>query len=77
MRPEQKTIFGKKPTVQCVDILLFDRYKLEFGRFKMKAIPTLGHTEAGTSFNAEGKLFTEDFFFIRDCGRKDFQQGDP
>ena len=50
---------------------------MEFGRFKLKAISTLGQTDACTSFYTEGRLFTGNSLLICGCGRTDLQQGDP
>tara|TARA_B100001996_G_scaffold379341_1_gene364941 strand:+ start:167 stop:1213 length:1047 start_codon:yes stop_codon:yes gene_type:complete len=72
-----KSTFGEKSSVWGADILLSDGDELEFGRFKLKAISTPGHTDACTSFYTEGRLFTGDSLLIRGCGRTDFQQGDP
>ena len=41
-----KSAFGENSAVQCADILLCDGDELEFGRFKLKAISTPGHTDA-------------------------------
>jgi sulfur dioxygenase len=72
-----KSAFGENSAVQCEDILLCDGDELEFGRFKLIAISTPGHTDACTSFYTEGRLFAGDSLLIRGCGRTDFQQGDP
>ena len=72
-----KSALSEKAKVLCADIMLKDRDELEFGRFKLKAISTPGHTDACTSFYTEGRLFTGDSLMIRGCGRTDFQQGDP
>lgn len=72
-----KSVFGEPAGVQCADILLKDGEELEFGRFKLEAIATPGHTDACTSFYTEGRLFTGDSLLIRGCGRTDFQQGSP
>ena len=72
-----KIVFGEMSEVKCADILIKDGEKLNFGRFKIKAISTPGHTDACTSFYTEGRLFTGDTLLIRSCGRTDFQEGDP
>ena len=39
-----KSTFGENPAVQCEDIMLCDEDELKYGRFKLKAISTLGNT---------------------------------
>ena len=72
-----KITFDENSGVTCADILLRESDELEFGRFKLRAISTPGHTNACNSFYCNGNLFTGDSLLIRSCGRTDFQQGDP
>ena len=72
-----KSVLGENSAVHCSDILLCDGDELEFGRFKLIAISTPGHTDACTSFYTEGRLFTGDSLLIRGCGRTDFKRGYP
>ncbi len=63
--------------LSCADVQLTDGMELSFGRFKIRAIATPGHTNTCTSFYCDGRLFTGDVLFIRDAGRTDFQEGSP
>tara|TARA_B100000700_G_scaffold303066_1_gene374161 strand:- start:2784 stop:3515 length:732 start_codon:yes stop_codon:yes gene_type:complete len=72
-----KIVIGKISGIECADILIKDGDELNFGRFRLKAISTPGHTDSCTSFFTEGKLFSGDTLLIRSCGRTDFQNGDP
>lgn len=49
---------------------------LDVGNLKIEALPTPGHTAAGTSYVVEGNVFTGDTLFIGGCGRTDFPGGD-
>ena len=44
--------------------------------FTIEALPTPGHTIAGTSYLVEGNVFTGDTLFVGGCGRTDFPGGD-
>ena len=46
------------------------------GGLQIEALPTPGHTVAGTSYVVEGNVFTGDTLFIGGCGRTDFPGGD-
>ena len=46
------------------------------GGLRIEALATPGHTIAGTSYVAEGNVFTGDTLFIGGCGRTDFPGGD-
>jgi hydroxyacylglutathione hydrolase len=46
------------------------------GSLRIEALATPGHTIAGTSYVAEGNVFTGDTLFIGGCGRTDFPGGD-
>jgi glyoxylase-like metal-dependent hydrolase (beta-lactamase superfamily II)/rhodanese-related sulfurtransferase len=54
---------------------------LAFGREKILALHTPGHTAGSMSYfwdrGAERHVFTGDTLLIRGCGRTDFQSGDP
>src|SRR5262249_2989052 len=49
---------------------------IELGDLRIEALPTPGHTVAGTSYLVEGNLFTGDTLFVGGCGRTDFPGGD-
>jgi hydroxyacylglutathione hydrolase len=50
--------------------------KIRVGELEIEAIPTPGHTVAGTSYLVDGNVFTGDTLFIGGCGRTDFPGGD-
>lgn len=70
-----KTGISKTAGVACADLALEDGQELAFGRFKIRAMATPGHTDTCMSFYSEGMVFTGDTLFIRDVGRTDFQHG--
>ena len=72
-----QTAVGEPTGVSCADLLLKDGDVIQFGKHKIIALATPGHTDACTSFSVENMVFTGDTLFIRGCGRTDFQQGDP
>jgi glyoxylase-like metal-dependent hydrolase (beta-lactamase superfamily II) len=49
---------------------------IEVGELQIAALPTPGHTVAGTSYTVEGNVFTGDTLFVGGCGRTDFPGGD-
>lgn len=61
------------------DIHLNDDDVIEFGRHKLKAAATPGHTNGCLTyiFTEHSMAFTGDALLIRGCGRTDFQEGDP
>lgn len=70
-----KSGVSKVAEVKAAELALEDGQELSYGKFKIKAIATPGHTNTCMSFYSEGMLFTGDTLFIRDVGRTDFQQG--
>ncbi len=68
-------VIGSATKVECADILLSDAEELSFGKLKIKAIATPGHTNGCTSYLCEGLLFSGDTLLIRGNGRTDFQEG--
>lgn len=68
-------VYGAAAGVECADMLLEDGQELSFGKFKVKAISTPGHTNGCTTYQIENMIFTGDALLIRGCGRTDFQQG--
>lgn len=66
---------GKPGGVSCADLQLEDGQVLEYGRHSLRVIATPGHTNTCMSFYTEGRVFTGDVLFVRDCGRTDFQEG--
>lgn len=67
---------GAGTGVSCAERLLNDGDSVEFGREKLTAIATPGHTAGCTSYRWHDRLFTGDTLLINGCGRTDFQQGD-
>jgi glyoxylase-like metal-dependent hydrolase (beta-lactamase superfamily II) len=51
--------------------------EIAIGETRIEAIPTPGHTVAGTSYLVDGNVMTGDTLFIGGCGRTDFAGGDP
>ena len=72
-----QTAVGETSRVPCADVMLNDGDILRFGKHKLSALATPGHTNSCTSYKVENMVFTGDTLFIRGCGRTDFQQGDP
>lgn len=60
----------------CADIQLHEGDVVPFGRYKVEAYSTPGHTNGCMTFKVEDMLFTGDALLIRGTGRTDFQQGD-
>ncbi len=74
-RTGAKTALSASAGVACADVSLRDGDELAFGRFRVRALETPGHTDGCMSFYCEGRVFTGDALLIRGCGRTDFQQG--
>ncbi|XP_058057446.1 persulfide dioxygenase ETHE1, mitochondrial [Anopheles bellator] len=57
---------------------LVDNETVQFGRHKLRALCTPGHTNGCMTFvvDEQGVAFTGDTLLIRGCGRTDFQEGD-
>lgn len=49
---------------------------IRVGELAIEAVPTPGHTVAGTSYLVDGNVMTGDTLFIGGCGRTDFPGGD-
>lgn len=49
---------------------------IEVGKLRIEAVPTPGHTIAGTSYLVDGNVCTGDTLFVGGCGRTDFPGGD-
>lgn len=60
---------------QCADILLDEGDNLFYGKHKITAITTPGHTNSCMSYQTGNFVFTGDTLLIRGCGRTDFQEG--
>jgi sulfur dioxygenase len=71
-----RTVVSAGAKIDCADIALKDGDELVFGKFRLKAIATPGHTDSCMSYYIDGTVFTGDALLIRGCGRTDFQQGD-
>ncbi len=61
------------------DRYLSDGDEVAFGRRRLKARATPGHTKGCMTYVLDGETmaFTGDCLLIRGCGRTDFQDGDP
>jgi glyoxylase-like metal-dependent hydrolase (beta-lactamase superfamily II) len=51
--------------------------QIAVGESLIAALPTPGHTVAGTSYLIEGAVMTGDTLFVGGCGRTDFPGGSP
>lgn len=72
-----KLVYGESSGIEAIDIPLADGDTIPLGHYRIRAIPTPGHTNGCTSYFVDGKLFSGDTLLIRGCGRTDFQHGDP
>lgn len=61
--------------LKCADIALKNNDELIFGKYKLKAIETPGHTNACMTYICNDFIFTGDALLIRGTGRTDFQSG--
>lgn len=59
----------------CPDLHIEDGQEISFGKFKIKALNTPGHTSGCLSFKLGNMVFTGDALLVRGCGRTDFQEG--
>ncbi len=61
------------------DLYLDDGDTVAFGRRRLRALATPGHTDGCLTYvlDDESMAFTGDALLIRGCGRTDFQQGSP
>src|SRR5689334_21262634 len=59
------------------DIRLRDGEELKFGKLKLKAMATPGHTRDSMCLVAEDRVFTGDTLLIGGTGRTDLPTGDP
>ncbi|XP_053980200.1 persulfide dioxygenase ETHE1, mitochondrial [Hylaeus anthracinus] len=59
------------------DIHLNPNDQINFGKHKLRVVPTPGHTEGCITYvcDEQGIAFTGDALLIRGCGRTDFQGG--
>ncbi|XP_064651013.1 persulfide dioxygenase ETHE1, mitochondrial-like isoform X2 [Lineus longissimus] len=80
----KEKIQGCKSVISAVsgakaDIFLEEGDFVNFGKFKMEARSTPGHTNGCMTFvwHEKGMVFTGDAVLIRGCGRTDFQEGNP
>ncbi len=72
---DAKIVLGEGNPVACADILIKDGDNLTFGKYKITAMSTPGHTDGCVSYVIGDKVFTGDALLIRSCGRCDFQGG--
>jgi sulfur dioxygenase len=75
LRTGAKSAVNRVANVPCADIALKDGDELSFGKYRIKAIATPGHTDACMTFLCENMAFTGDALLIRGTGRTDFQSG--
>jgi glyoxylase-like metal-dependent hydrolase (beta-lactamase superfamily II)/rhodanese-related sulfurtransferase len=80
---ELSELFGAKVVVSgaspapFADLRLKDGEELKFGKLKLKAIATPGHTRDSMCLIAEDRVFTGDTLLIGGTGRTDLPTGDP
>lgn len=75
--PKTKSIISKASGAKA-DLYLIENDEIKFGRHKLQAISTPGHTNGCMCYiiHEQGLIFTGDTILIRGCGRTDFQEGD-
>lgn len=68
-----------KSSGAAADIHIGENDHVEFGKYKIKALSTPGHTNGCLTYYSQelGMAFTGDALLIRGCGRTDFQEGNP
>jgi len=68
---------SKESGAQGADLLLQDKQLIPFGKRKLEARATPGHTNGCMTYVLDDRsmAFTGDAVLIRGCGRTDFQQG--
>ncbi|XP_075976634.1 persulfide dioxygenase ETHE1, mitochondrial [Anticarsia gemmatalis] len=74
--PDTKSVIGKASGAQA-DVHLNDGDVVKFGKHKLLATATPGHTNGCLTYicHEQGIAFTGDTLLIRGCGRTDFQEG--
>lgn len=74
--PGALSVIGKHAGANA-DRWLEDGELVEFGRHKLQAVSTPGHTDGCMTYivHEQGIAFTGDTLLIRGCGRTDFQEG--
>lgn len=70
-----KILLSHQAGAEAMDLTLKDGDEISFGRFKLKALETPGHTNGCMSYYGLDRVFTGDTLLIRGSGRTDFQQG--
>lgn len=75
------TWMGRESAAACVSARFDDGSTIPFGRHRLRALHTPGHTDDSYSFLLEEDgvrhVFTGDTLLIRGTGRTDFQNGSP
>jgi glyoxylase-like metal-dependent hydrolase (beta-lactamase superfamily II) len=71
---EQASLMRAAPSARIQPLAGGER--LTVGGLTIEALPTPGHTIAGTSYVVDGNVFTGDTLFVGFCGRTDFPGGD-
>ncbi|MFZ2029040.1 MAG: MBL fold metallo-hydrolase [Vitreimonas sp.] len=80
---ELAQVFGAQVVVSQLspapfaDIRLKDGEELKFGKLKLRALATPGHTRDSMCLVAEDRVFTGDTLLIGGTGRTDLPTGDP
>ncbi len=64
------------PDIKTINHFVKDGDEFTFGKHKIKAIATPGHTEGGMCYLVDGKIFSGDTLFQRSVGRYDLPGGD-
>jgi glyoxylase-like metal-dependent hydrolase (beta-lactamase superfamily II) len=72
---EAEAVQRAAPSAKIVPII--GSAQIELGESRIEALPTPGHTIAGTSYLIEGAVMTGDTLFVGGCGRTDFPGGSP
>jgi glyoxylase-like metal-dependent hydrolase (beta-lactamase superfamily II) len=72
-----KVVVSQPSPAPFADNRLKDGEELKFGRLKLKALATPGHTRDSMCLVAEDRVFTGDTLLIGGTGRTDLPTGDP
>jgi glyoxylase-like metal-dependent hydrolase (beta-lactamase superfamily II) len=72
-----KVVLSQLSPAPFADIRLKDGEELKFGKLKLKAMATPGHTRDSMCLVAEDRVFTGDTLLIGGTGRTDLPTGDP
>lgn len=70
-----QVVTHKNATTDCPNLKVDEGDKIILGNQVIDILHTPGHTNTDITFLTDGKAFTGDTLFVRDCGRTDFQLG--